>query len=175
MTMSNLAYRLMVAIMVVEDTLFPHVEKRAAGFGLRPGMIVVDYACGPGRYSICYARLVGPAGKVYAVDIHPLAIDLVRRKSARLGLSNIEPVLAHGYTSGLPDHFADLVTAIDVFFAIPDCPAFLTELRRITKPEGLLIIDDGHQPRSRTLAQLTAAGSWKVVGQDRDHLKCVPA
>ncbi|HTX90878.1 MAG TPA: class I SAM-dependent methyltransferase [Anaerolineales bacterium] len=173
--MADSSYRLMVAIMAMEDALFSHLEKRVARFGIQPGMTVVDYGCGPGRYTTYYSRLAGRQGKVFAVDIHPLAIDLVRQQMEKYGLDNVEPRLADGYASGLPDGVADLVTAIDMFFAIQDQKAFLAELRRIAKPTGLLILDDGHQPRQRTKEQLAAAGSWQIVEETKDHLKCKPA
>jgi ubiquinone/menaquinone biosynthesis C-methylase UbiE len=173
--MSDVNYRLMVLIMNVVDILFSHIEKRVARFGIQPGMIVVDYGCGPGRYTIFYSRLAGMNGKVYAVDIHQMAIEIVRKKMEKYGLDNVEPVLARGYDSGLPDHVADVVTAIDMFFAIRNQPAFLAELRRIAKPNGILVIDDGHQPRQRTKEQLAAAGSWRILEETKDHLKCVPA
>jgi ubiquinone/menaquinone biosynthesis C-methylase UbiE len=168
-------YRLMVFTMTLIDIFFSHIEKRVDGFGIRPGMTVVDYGCGPGRYSVHYSRLAGRQGKVYAVDIHPLAIELVRQKMERFGLNNVEPLLSHGYDSGLPGHVADLVTAIDLFFAIRDQQAFLAELKRIIRPDGILILDDGHQPRSRTKAQLEAAGGWSIVAESKDHLTLKPA
>jgi ubiquinone/menaquinone biosynthesis C-methylase UbiE len=173
--MSDTEYRLMIFIMNVVDVLFSHIEKRVARFGIQPGMTVVDYGCGPGRYTVHYSRLAGRQGKVYAVDIHTIAITLVRKKMERFGLDNVEPVLASGYDSGLPDHVADMVTAIDMFFAIHDQKAFLAELKRIAKPDGILILDDGHQPRSATKAQLAAAGSWAIVEETKDHLTCKPA
>jgi len=173
--MSDGSYRLMVATFDLIDFFFSHLEKRVDKFGIRPGMTVVDYACGPGRYTVFYSRLAGPQGKVYAVDIHPLAIELVKQKKERFGLANVEAVLADGYTSGLPSGVADLVTAIDVFFGVHDRTAFLAELRRIAKPDGILVIDDGHQPRQATKAQIAAAGSWKIVEETRDHLECRPA
>ena len=172
--MSDTQYRLMVLTMNVIDILFSHIEKRVAGFGIRPGMTVVDYGCGPGRYTVHYSRLAGRQGKVYAVDIHEMAIDLVRQKMERFGLDNVEPCLAQGYDSGLPDHIADLVTAIDLFFAIRDKNAFLAELKRIAKPDGTPLRDDGHQPRSHTLAQIAAAGSWTIVAETKDHLTLKP-
>jgi ubiquinone/menaquinone biosynthesis C-methylase UbiE len=173
--MSDTNYKLMVFTMNVIDILFSHIEKRVKGFGIQPGMTVVDYGCGPGRYTVHYSRLAGRQGKVYAVDIHEMAIDLVRRKMERYGLDNVEPVLASGYDSGLPDHVADMVTAIDMFFAIRDQAAFLAELRRIAKPDGILVIDDGHQARRLTREQLAAAGSWTIVDETKDHLTCKPA
>ena len=135
--MSDMQFRLMVLTMNVVDILFSHIEKRVAGFGIRPGMTVVDYGCGPGRYTVHYSRLAGRQGKVYAVDIHAMAIDL--------------------------------------FFAIRDKNAFLAELKRIAKPDGTLILDDGHQPRSQTLAQIAAAGSWTILAETKDHLTLKPA
>lgn len=173
--MSDMDYRLMVFTMNVIDFFFSHIEKRVARFGIQPGMTVVDYGCGPGRYTIFYSRLAGRQGKVYAVDIHEMAIDLVRRKMEQYGLDNVEPVLAKGNDSGLPDGVADLVTAIDMFFAIRDQEAFLAELKRITKPTGMLVIDDGHQPRSTTKEQIAAAGGWKIVDETKDHITCRPA
>jgi ubiquinone/menaquinone biosynthesis C-methylase UbiE len=173
--MSNLDYRLMVFYMAVADIFFPRIGKRVTGFGIQPGMTVVDYGCGPGRYTLHYSRLTGREGKVYAVDIHEMALEIVRKKISKYGLDNVHPVLAAGYASGLPDTAADLVTVIDLFFAIRDQKAFLAEVRRISKPDGVLIIDDGHQPRKATREQLAAAGSWFIVEETLDHLKCKAA
>jgi ubiquinone/menaquinone biosynthesis C-methylase UbiE len=173
--MSNTSYRLMVATMNFVDFLFSHTEKRVSKFGILPGSTVVDYGCGPGRFTVFYSRLAGPLGKVYAVDVHPIAIELVNRKKDTYGLTNVEARLADGYASGLPDGVADLVTALDIFFGIHDQKAFLAELRRIAKPNGILVIDDGHQPRRATRAQIAAAGGWSIVEETRDHMKCKPA
>jgi ubiquinone/menaquinone biosynthesis C-methylase UbiE len=62
-----------------------------------------------------------------------------------------------------------------MFFAIRDQKAFLGELKRITKPTGMLVIDDGHQPRSTTKEQIAAAGGWKIVDETKDHITCRPA
>jgi len=173
--MSDLDYRLMVFTMNLIDIFFSHIEKRVARFGIQPGMTIVDYGCGPGRYTIFYSRLAGRQGKVYAVDIHEMAIHLVREKIEKYGLDNVQPVLAKRYSSGLPDGIADVVTAIDIFFAIGDKKTFLAELKRIAKPNGMLIIDDGHQPRRASKEQIAAAGSWTIVEETKDHLTCKPA
>jgi len=173
--MSNTSFRLMAAIMDVQDILFSHLEKRVSQFGIRSGMTVVDYGCGPGRYTVFYSRLAGARGKVYAVDIHEMAIRSVNQKKEKYGLLNVEPVLAHGYASGLPAGMADVVTAIDIFFAVQDQKAFLAELRRIARPDGILVIDDGHQARRATKAQIAAATGWTLFEESRDHLKYKPA
>jgi ubiquinone/menaquinone biosynthesis C-methylase UbiE len=173
--MSNLSFRLMSLAMSIVDLVTPKIDTRVATFGIKEGMTVVDYGCGPGRYTTRFARLAGASGKVYAVDIHPLAIETVKVKAAKEKLANITPVLAEGYSSGIPDHVADVVCAIDMFRGIKEPSAFLTELRRIAKPDGMLIIDDGHQPRAATKAKIQASGQWVISAETPDHLTCTPA
>jgi ubiquinone/menaquinone biosynthesis C-methylase UbiE len=172
--MPDVAFRLMSLVMSVRDFVRPFIDQRVAAFGIRENMTVVDYGCGPGRYTTRFARLVGPHGRVYAVDVQRLAIEAVKRKTDQLALHNIVPVLAQGYETGLPDHIADVVCAIDIFFGLEEPSTFLHEIRRITRPEGFLIIDDGHQTRQETLRKIEASGCWSVAEENRDHLKCRP-
>lgn len=160
--------------MSARDLLFPYIDKRVKTFGIKKGMTVVDYGCGPGRYTIRFAKLVGDTGKVYAVDIHELAIETVEEKIQKQNVTNVEPILAKGYDSRLPDHVADRVTALDMFFAIPEPTTFLKELHRITKPDGVLIIDDGHQPRKNTKEKILASNCWQIVKETPDHIECKP-
>jgi ubiquinone/menaquinone biosynthesis C-methylase UbiE len=171
--MSDLSYKFMNALFVIADAIYPTVDRRIPRFGIHPGMTVVDYGCGPGRYTQRFARVVGETGKVYAVDIHELAIQSVKQKIIRYNLSNVEPVLADGYHSGLPAGTADVVCAIDMFFSVHDPDAFLKELSRITKPTGFLIIDDGHQSRRTTKEKIKASGYWRIQEETSNHLKCI--
>ena len=172
--MPDWSFRLMDLLFHVIDYIHPHIDKRVERFEIKPGLTVVDYGCGPGRYTIRFAKLVGEPGKVFAVDIHKLAIEAVKKKIERYGLKNITPVLADGYRSGLPDNTADLVCAIDMFHMISNTSEFLTELRRIIKNDGILIIDDGHQRRSTTRKAILESGLWEILEETKDHLKCTP-
>ena len=172
--MSDRAFRAMVVIFRVIDLLFPYVGVRSRGFGIQPGMTVVDYGCGPGRYTKRFAKLVGPNGTVYAVDIHELAIAAVERMAAKKGFRNVIPLLAKGYDSGLPDAVADRVCAIDMIFGIQDPEAFLAELRRITKSDGMLIVDSGHERRGVTKKKVVTSGHWTIARSTLDHLECRP-
>lgn len=58
--------------------------------GIRPGMRVLDLACGAGSQSIQAANRVGPTGSVVASDISATMLEYVRRNAARAGLQNIE-------------------------------------------------------------------------------------
>lgn len=170
--MSDISFKMMTLTFNLVDLMFPYINRRLKKFDIKEGMTVIDYGCGPGRYSTKLARLVGPKGKVYAVDIHELAIEAVKRKIEKHGLNNIEPLLIKKYKSMLPDNVADVVCAIDMFFVIKKPAEFLTELKRILKKEGILIIDDGHQSRSQTKAKILSSGLWSIYEETRDHLKC---
>jgi ubiquinone/menaquinone biosynthesis C-methylase UbiE len=172
--MSDTVFRMMEVIFKVIDFVCPYIRRRVKKFGIEKGMTVVDYGCGPGRYTVEFADLVGENGKVYAVDIHDLAIDRVRKRMAKGNISNIEPVLIEGYNSTLPDKTADTVCAIDMFFVIKKPTEFLAELHRITKRDGTLIIDDEHQPRSVAKTKILDSGLWDIVEETKDHFKCKP-
>jgi ubiquinone/menaquinone biosynthesis C-methylase UbiE len=58
--------------------------------GIRPGMRVLDLACGAGTQTIEAARRVGPHGSVVAVDISPTMLEHVRRNAVEADLRNIE-------------------------------------------------------------------------------------
>jgi len=170
----DLHFKLMDILFNIIDFIYPYVDKRVQKFGIGPGMTIVDYGCGPGRYTTRFAKLVGKQGKVFAVDVHELAIGAVKKKVEKYGLKNIVPILAKGYNSTLPDHIADVVCTIDMFFIIKKPAEFLAELKRITKADGILVIDDGHQSRSVTMEKISQSGLWDIVEQTKDHLKCKP-
>jgi ubiquinone/menaquinone biosynthesis C-methylase UbiE len=172
--MPDFAFRMMSAVMALEDWLFPRLDKRIAGFGIREGITVVDYGCGPGRYTVRFSKLVGEAGRVYAVDVQALALQYVGQKMKTNGLKNIIPVLADGYRTDIPDHSADMAFALDMFFGVSDPVALLAELHRVLRPDGTLILDDGHQSREKTLEKLGWSGKWEVKESSRDHLHCIP-
>lgn len=173
--MPDFAFRAMSWIMELQDRFSSKIDRRVTTFGIETGMTVVDYGCGPGRYTVRFARLVGAMGKVYAIDVQELALAAVRRKAASLSLANITPVLVNSYDTGLPEGCADVVCAIDMFHGISAPTTFLQEVHRLTKPDGYLILDSGHQPHAAALKKIQASGCWQVVADTPDHFKCQPA
>lgn len=172
--MSDLSYRMMTWMFRVADAFDPK-HNRLAAFGIQEGAVVVDYGCGPGRYVAEASRRVGPTGRIYAVDIHPLAIRDVMRLQSKLPLTNVIPVLADGYSCAVPGHAADLIYALDMFHGVKDPVALLAEWHRISKPHGVLILEDGHQSRRKTKEKLTHAGLWRIDREEKAHVRCVVA
>jgi tRNA A58 N-methylase Trm61 len=172
--MFDLGFKTMTQLYRIRDLLIPTVARRVESLGIQPAMTVVDYGCGPGRYLPHYSRKVGPQGRVYAVDIHELAMRAAQRQIKHHKLENVTPILAQGYNSGLPDHTAHLVAAFDMFFFVQDPTALLREFQRITRPDGCLVLNDGFQKRETTRAKIAAAGGWEICEETGDLLKCRP-
>lgn len=101
---------------------------------------------------------MGNSGRVVAVDLSPLAFEAIDKKVREHGLNNVSFHLAKGYDSGVETGIANVVIALDMFFMIEQPAVFLKELSRICKPDGILVIDDGHQSRAKTKKKLEDAG-----------------
>lgn len=108
--MSNLSFRFMSFYFRIRD-LFSSPIKILKQIGIRPGSYVLDYGCGSGSYTIPAAQLVGPTGKVYAADIHPLAIREVQKKASMRRHSNIHTILSNCNTQ-LPSASIEFCFAI---------------------------------------------------------------
>ncbi|HEX3045654.1 MAG TPA: methyltransferase domain-containing protein [Bacillota bacterium] len=171
-TLSDQTFKLMHHIMRIMEWVHPNAEKRVKTFGIREGMTVVDYGCGPGRYTIPMAQIVGEQGRIIAVDLVKIAGEEIQRKAQKYGLCNIQFILAQGYDSKVDLGVADMVVALDMFFMVESPTEFLRELSRVSKKDGILVIDDGHQSRAKTKKKLAESGIWAIFEESKDHLKC---
>ena len=170
--MSDRGFKVMQVVMKIIDHIQPHVPQRAESFGVEKGMTVIDYGCGPGRYTTEFARLVGERDHVIAIDLVELALAETRQRAKSFGYSNITTYLSKGYDSGVSDKAADIVFAIDMFHYIQDPSAFLTELCRITKDDGKLILSGGHQSRRAIKHKLAKSELWKIDSENSRFIVC---
>lgn len=168
----NVAFSLMTFAMQVIDLFSNYSNKNFKNLGLKEGQIVVDYGCGPARYIANASKAVGSKGKVYAVDIHPKAIEAVKSKIAKYKLTNVEPFLANNYNSRVPENAADVVYALDMFHMIREPAPFLVELARMVKPKGSVIIEDGHQPRAETKSKIEGSKIFFIESENKYHVVC---
>src|SRR5208337_4900410 len=77
---------------------------------VREGMTVLEPGPGMGFFTLALARLVGPSGRVVAVDIQPRMLASLRRRAARAGLlGRLDVRLVSSDTLGLDD----LAAAVD--------------------------------------------------------------
>jgi ubiquinone/menaquinone biosynthesis C-methylase UbiE len=109
--------------------------------GVQPGMTVLDFGCGPGRYTLPAARMVGSKGTIYAVDVHPLALKAVEKKAKKEGLNNVQ-LIHSDCATGLASQSVDVVLLYDALHDVADKEAVLTELYRVLKPIGRISYKD---------------------------------
>lgn len=121
---------------------------------LKAGFTVLDYGCGPGSFSLAAAELVGEAGKVYALDINPLAVARVNREAARKNRYNVTTILSDGET-GLEDRSVDVVLLYDVFHELHDAHSILRELHRVMRSTAVLSVSDHHMEDDEIVERLT--------------------
>ena len=129
--------------------------------GIRPGFHLLDYGCGPGSYVAAAAELVGESGKIYALDIHPLAIKRVQNIASSKKLTNVETIRSD-CKSGLPDSSVDAVLLYDIFHMFSDPGVVLEELHRVLKPNGVLSFSDHHMKESKIVSGVANGGLFKL-------------
>jgi cyclopropane fatty-acyl-phospholipid synthase-like methyltransferase len=169
----DVAFRMMSLVMKTMDLFNPR-GKLLDTFGIQPGFVVMDYGCGPARYINRASQLVGDNGKVYAVDIHELAIDSVNALINRKGLQNVTAVLTRDLEKVVAPASIDLIYALDMFHMVSDTNGFLKGVYEMLKPGGIFILEDGHQPRKLAKQKVEKSGYWKVVEETSGHMKCRP-
>ncbi len=142
------------------------ILKRA---GIATGMKVLDFGCGPGGFAVAAAGVVDPLGEVYAVDIHPLALQSVKKARKRLKLANLHPL--HGSKTGdLPDQTIDRVLLYDILHDVEDPQRVLRELYRLLKPNGLISIKDHRLRDDEVRAQMTQEGLFRPAESAEETL-----
>ena len=114
--------------------------RAVAALEVRPGQIVADVGAGSGYYAMLLSKAVGAGGRVYATDIQPEMLDLIRKKLERTRTSNVEVVLGTSTESRLPDRAIDLALMVDVYHELAQPQAFLRSLKRALKPDGRLVL-----------------------------------
>ncbi len=122
-----------------------NLNKQLQKSGVRGGQTVLDFGCGSGHFTIAAARMVGDNGTVYALDVHPLAIEAVKKKVVKEGLPNVRTILSDRDT-GLPDESVDVVLLYRTFYLVKDKRGLLDELHRVLKPDCILSVAGGGVP-----------------------------
>jgi ubiquinone/menaquinone biosynthesis C-methylase UbiE len=115
-------------------------EKAIAQLNLKPGMMVGDVGAGTGYYSIRMAKLIAPAGLVYANDIQPGMLDKLRERAAAVNVTNIVTVLGTEADPKLPAAKLDMVVLVDVYHELSRPQRMLEGIRESLKPGGRLVL-----------------------------------
>ncbi len=116
-----------------------HIVRYAlAAQKIRPGDVVLDAACGMG-YGSAVMAACSKGAQFIGVDIDPTSTAYAEKTFA-----STEPRLSYQTSdvtqlSFLPDHSVDIVVSFETIEHVLDYDAFLTEMRRVLKPDGRFI------------------------------------
>jgi ubiquinone/menaquinone biosynthesis C-methylase UbiE len=126
-------------------------EAALDAIGIKPGMKVADVGAGVGYFTLRLARRVGPDGVVYANDVQPEMLTILRDRAAAAKLTNVKTILGGEADPKLPKAALDLVLMVDVYHELSRPQRMLQRIRESLKPDGRLIIleyrkEDPHIP-----------------------------
>ncbi len=119
-----------------------YTQRRLIGavVGPPPGAAIADVGAGSGFMTHLFSRLVGPEGKVYAVDINATLLGDIAEGAAERGLANIETVLGTEKSVELPEGSVDLVFVCDTYHHFEYPRNSLASIHRALKPGGQLVV-----------------------------------
>lgn len=127
-----------------DDVMKSHLARYEFAAGLVKDKIVFSLACGVG-YGEYLLLTKGKAKVVLGVDLSPEAINYAR---ANYQAANLSFLLADVLKSGLAENSADVIISFETIEHIKDHNKFLSELKRILKPGGLLILSTPNKASS---------------------------
>lgn len=136
---------------------------------VRPGDQAIDIGAGMGYFTIALAKLVGPSGRVTAVDIQPQMLSGLTRRAQRDGVAErINPYLADPGSLGKHPP-ADFVLAFWMVHEVPDANGFLAEISRLLKPGGRLLLVEPKLHVSREAFRRTLAAAAELGFTPKAH------
>ena len=111
-----------------------------AALGLTPGSTVADVGAGSGYMTVRMAKLVGRTGKVYANDIQPQMLQILKQRLDREQIPNVELVLGTFDDPRLPAEAIDLILMVDVYHEFSEPQKMLQRMRASLRPTGRLVL-----------------------------------
>ncbi len=129
------------------------------------GMTVLEPGPAMGFFTLDLARLVGPAGRVVAVDLQERMLTALRRRAAKAGvLEQIETRCVTTESLGVADLAGrvDLLLAFYMVHELPDAARFFTEAHAALKPGGRILFVE---PKHHVSAEVFAASVKQAEAQ----------
>ena len=114
-------------------------DRLIAALDLRPGLAIADLGAGTGYFTRRVARETGKSGTVYAVDIQPQMLEILKGNMEARGLKNVRPLLGSETDPGLPSSSLDLALMVDVYHEFSYPYEMIEAITRALKPGGRLV------------------------------------
>jgi ubiquinone/menaquinone biosynthesis C-methylase UbiE len=140
---------------------------------LEPGQTVLDLGSGGGIDVLLSAKRVGPAGKVYGLDMTDEMLALARENQRKAGAANVEFLKGRIEAIPLPDACVDVVISNCVINLSIDKDAVLREAFRVLKPGGRFAVSDvivrGEVPEALRRDMESWAGCIAGALEEKDY------
>ncbi|MBD3226890.1 MAG: methyltransferase domain-containing protein [Candidatus Lokiarchaeota archaeon] len=162
--MSNLGFKFMALGYKFRD-FFSSPIKKLEKIGIKSGMNILDFGCGPGSYIIVASKLLQDTGKVYALDILPIAVKTVNKKIKKKHLNNVETINSDARTD-LPENHVDVILMFDVLHHLKKINQILQEMHRILKTDGTMRITDHHLKEEEIVSTITDGDLFTLKEKD---------
>jgi SAM-dependent methyltransferase len=148
----------------LEREMAPVSDWLCSEAALKPGMRVLDLACGSGHPAINVARLVAPGGSVIATDLAPEMVEVTRRRVTEAGLDNVEVRVMDLEDIDYPDESFDAATCRFGVMFCPQPEKAVAEVRRVLKPGGHFSLSVWDEPE-RSPAQSVLGEALRRFGR----------
>jgi ubiquinone/menaquinone biosynthesis C-methylase UbiE len=106
------------------------------------GERVLEVGPGTGYYSLPVAGWIAPGGRLDIFDLQQEMLDHTMRRAQAGGVENIHPTRGDAHSLRYPDDSFDKAFLVTVLGEIPDQLQALSELRRVLKPGGRLVVGE---------------------------------
>ena len=108
--------------------------------GVGEGKAVADLGCGTGFFTLPASELVGPNGKVYAVDVQQEMVDDLRARLAQQGITNVAVRRSGELEPSIPQHSVDLALLAFVLHEVDQRSSFLLAAKRLLRDDGRIAV-----------------------------------
>ena len=164
---NNIDFLLMAWEFKLRDWLRP-LPKILEEAGIKPGMSVLDFGCGPGSFTVEAAKLVGSEGARYALDINPFALKYAGKQIAKTDLPNIKII---DDISTIVQGSLDMVLLYDVLHDINEPQEILNNISSLLKPNGVLSVSDHHLGEAKIMSLMTEGGMYYFLDKKKKYFR----
>ena len=146
--------------MYTSEESFSHPQKNLLQMGIVEGMKVGDIGAGSGHYAVALSGLVGPEGRVYAIDIQKDVLTHLQGTLEQKKIKNVDTICSDAEKPGgtkLREHVLDVVVLSNTLFQIEDRSSLVQEIQRILVSGGKVLVSDW-------------AGSYSGIGPAKEQV-----
>ena len=139
---------------------------------IKPGDNIADLGAGGGYFTFLLAKITGPTGKVYAIDIDQGMIDYIKEEVQNKEFHNIETILAQRDGPILPENEIDLLFVSNTYHHLTERTRYFSNIKRYLRPTArVAIIEmDGRTWLTKLYGHITSSEQIRREMEKADYL-----